>query len=79
MKFQNNHPCKKRGRPKLNDEVRRSSRIIPLTTKVTMKFDDLIRNEADKKGIFLSEMLELYQNAYVEREEGGKTSEIKVD
>lgn len=48
--------------------MRRSPRIIHFATKVTPEFDNTIRQQAEKEGLLLVEMLEKYQQAYEEKQ-----------
>ncbi|KLL03594.1 MAG: hypothetical protein MRECE_12c004 [Mycoplasmataceae bacterium CE_OT135] len=63
-----NYPLKKKG-------MRRSQRIIHFATKVTPEFDQLIREQAEKEGLLIVEMLEKYQQAYLEKNGKAKTSQ----
>jgi hypothetical protein len=56
--------------------MRRSQRIIHFATKVTPEFDNFIRQQAEKEGLLLVEMLEKYQTVYqaklIEEKKGKK-------
>ncbi|KLL04068.1 MAG: hypothetical protein MRERV_28c019 [Mycoplasmataceae bacterium RV_VA103A] len=58
--------------PMARKGMRRSQRIIHFATKVTPEFDNLIRQQAEKEGLMLVEMLEKYQQAYGEKAKAGR-------
>ena len=63
--------------------LRRSQRIIHFATKVTIEFDNTIRNQAEEQDCLIVEMLEKYQAIYLKhldkegKKEDAKTSKKK--